>query len=321
MDWEKLKHFLNYSLKTTERSKLSLLLSAVFDSLRYNISILEYFYFRFFEKDKAEKEKWAGTGYMYEYQLKMNPKDKRDVLEDKRKFYKKYKRFFVHKVFTLDELIEDKKLSEEILSNKSGKIVLKVSNGKCGAQVDIRETSEFNTVSLIDYMKSNKYDMIEEFVEQHPKLNELSPLGVNTVRIFTQLNEKDEVEILGCRLRITVNSKVDNLAAGNLAAPIDPNTGVVTGKGVYSDIAKEDIEYHPITKVRIPGFQIPYWTETINLAKDAQLLHKQNRSIGWDIVITAKGPGLIEGNHDWCKLLWQLPVNKGMKNILETYLK
>ena len=44
---------------------------------------------------------------------------------------------------------------------------------------------------------------------------------------------------------------------------------------------------------------------------------KQNRSIGWDIVITPEGPGLIEGNHDWCKLVWQLPVGRGLKLLLE----
>ena len=32
-----------------------------------------------------------------------------------------------------------------------------------------------------------------------------------------------------------------------------------------------------------------------------------------------EGPELIEGNHDWCKLLWQLPVNKGLKHVLEKY--
>lgn len=32
------------------------------------------------------------------------------------------------------------------------------------------------------------------------------------------------------------------------------------------------------------------------------------------------GPDLIEGNHDWCKLVWQLPVHKGLKPILEKHL-
>ncbi len=52
------------------------------------------------------------------------------------------------------------------------------------------------------------------------------------------------------------------------------------------------------------------------MVKEASELHPQNRSIGWDIVITPDGPGLIEGNHDWCKLVWQLPVGRGLKTLL-----
>ena len=107
------------------------------------------------------------------------------------------------------------------------------------------------------------------------------------------------------------------MAAGNLAAPIDEKTGIVNGPGVYSDITKEPDRIHPITGIPIVGFQVPYWKEIIDMTKRASLKHPQNRSIGWDIVVTEDGPGFIEGNHDWCKLLWQLPVNKGLKHKLD----
>lgn len=58
--------------------------------------------------------------------------------------------------------------------------------------------------------------------------------------------------------------------------------------------------------------------ECFQLAKDAALKHPHNRSIGCDIVVTVDGPGLIEGNHDWCKLVWQLPVNQGLKSLLKS---
>ena len=45
----------------------------------------------------------------------------------------------------------------------------------------------------------------------------------------------------------------------------------------------------------------------------------ENSSVGWDIAITENGPELIEGNHNWCKLLWQLPVKKGLKHVLDKY--
>lgn len=321
MDWEKFWLFLNYTAEQTRRSKLSILYDVFTCVFVYNISILEYFQFRFFEKNKTERELWAGTGYMFEYQLTMNPKNQRDILDDKTKFYKSYGGFFVHNVADIADLKKYPDLTRKLLDNPSGKLVFKVADGKCGVEVEIRKASDFSPESMIDFMEKNHFDLVEEFIIQHPKLSELSPSAVNTVRIFTQLNASNEVEILGCRQRISVNSSVDNMAAGNLAAPIDEMTGIVNGPAVYSDITKPEELNHPITKVPIVGFQVPFWNETMAMVKQAALLHPQNRSIGWDIVITEKGPGFIEGNHDWCKLLWQLPAKKGMKSVLDAYKK
>ncbi len=321
MDWEKFWLFLNYTAKQTNRSKISLVIDAIDCVFFYNISILEYFQFRFFVKSKEERKAWAGTGYMFEYQLLMNPKSERDILDDKTLFYKKYKDYFVHTVADIVDLKQNKVLVAKLLNTSSGKLVFKVADGKCGVEVEIKKANEFNEDSLISFMENNKFDLVEEFIIQHPSLNALSPTAVNTVRIFTQLNASNEVELLGCRQRISVNSSVDNMAAGNLAAPIDDKTGIVSGPGVYSDITKQDEDKHPMTQLDIIGFQVPFWQETLQMVKQAALLYPQNRSIGWDIVITEKGPGFIEGNHDWCKLLWQLPVKKGMKSVLESYKK
>ncbi len=289
-------------------------------SLRYNTSILEYYQFGFFNASRQSKSEWAGTGFMYEYQVQMNPRDTRVILDDKRSFYHAYQEFFIHRLISRDQIVADIGLADKLLANGSGKIVLKGAHGKCGAEVLVSYARDFTPGSLLEFMKQNQYDLVEEFIIQHPDLQKLSPAAVNTIRIFTQLDSKGEVDILGCRLRISVNTPVDNLAAGNLAAPIDDESGVVTGPGVYSDITKTEENIHPVTGVPIHGFQIPHWRKVIRLAKDAALKHPQNRSVGWDIVVTERGPGLIEGNHDWCKLLWQLPVNRGLKPMLQKYL-
>ncbi len=321
MDWKKFSLFLNYTARQTKRNKISILIDVLYCVFVYNISILEYFQFRFFEKNREERQQWAGTGYMYEFQLIMNPKEARNILDDKTLFYKEYQAYFVHTVADIADLKMNKFILEKLLKTKSGKLVFKVADGKCGVAVEIKNASEFDENSLISFMENNKFDLVEEFIIQHPKLNALSPTAVNTVRIFSQLNQNNEVEILGCRQRISVNSSVDNMAAGNLAAPINEKTGIVNGPAVYSDITKTQESKHPVTGVAIEGFEVPFWPETIAMVKEAALLHPQNRSIGWDIVITENGPGFIEGNHDWCKLLWQLPVNKGMKSVLEAYKK
>ena len=118
---------------------------------------------------------------------------------------------------------------------------------------------------------------------------------------------------------VSVGSVVDNLGAGNLAAPIDIINGNVCGPGVYSDIREKERDFHPVTGKKITGFKLPYWKEVMVLAKQAALHMPGNKSVGWDIAITEEGPDLIEGNHNWCKLLWQLPVKQGLKAELEKY--
>src|SRR5699024_6042521 len=100
MKWDLLKKFLTYAADKTGKSKTNLLWMSIMDVYRYNISILEYFQFGFYEKTPAEKEKWAGTGTMYEFQLKANPPKERVILDDKGMFYKNYREYIKHKVFT-----------------------------------------------------------------------------------------------------------------------------------------------------------------------------------------------------------------------------
>jgi len=320
LDWYLFRKFTK-EIKSEENYNTKFLWpKIIYNSLKYNVSILEYFQFGFYNSKTSNKKNWAGTGYMYEYQLIMNPKDKRSILEDKIQFHKLYKKYIKRFSADLRSIKSDSNILENILQKTNGKIVLKLSTGQVGKEVKIFDAKSFEPMELIKKMESEGYDLIEEYIDQHSKMSELSSSGVNTVRIITQLFSNNQVDILGARLRITVNSPVDNMAAGNLAAPIDINSGQINGPAVYSDITKDDEIKHPVTGVTIPCFAIPYWNETVQMAKDSALAFPQNKSIGWDIAITDNGPELVEGNHNWCKLLWQLPVKKGLKPVLDKYL-
>jgi hypothetical protein len=320
LDKNKLIRFATFVKDKHEVSYARQAVEIVQNILKYNISILEYYQFNFYRLTDEEKDKWAGTGFMYEYQRTMNPPAARIILHDKRHFARAYGEFILHSIEDSESLKAHPAKIFNLLNNPSGKIVFKDSTGNCGRQVFITNTADFTSESLLNMLESSEYNLVEEFIIQHDDLQYLSPSGVNTVRIFTQLNDENKVDILGCRLRITVNSEIDNLAAGNLAAPIDEHSGIVCGPGVYSDITKEPEINHPVTGKVIQGFQVPYWKETIELVKNAALRHPQNRTIGWDIAIMKNGPGLIEGNHDWCKLLWQLPVQQGLREKLLKYI-
>ncbi len=316
MNWPILRRFMRHTRQQYGLSSIRQVIAFTTDSLRYNIAPLEWYQFGFASLAPEEKATWAGTGTMYEVQRKLNPPGERRVLNDKREFYQAYREFCLHGLWTLKDLQEDPVLVERILA-RHDKLVFKDATGNCGASVRIVPSNELSASGLTGWMRQNGYDMVESFIEQHPDLQTLSPSGVNTVRIFTLLDRQGGYHVLGCRLRISVDSPVDNLAAGNLAAPIDDATGKVSGPGVYSDITRKPESVHPVTRVPIDGLQLPFWPETLELVKNASLRHPQNRSIGWDVAITADGPGLIEGNHDWCKLVWQLPVRRGLKPMLD----
>ena len=319
LDRAKFRKFLRYAGKESHRSAIVLRFDVMYSSFRYNISILDYFYFRFFMLDHEERMKWAGTGYLYEYQLHMNPKGARKLLENKIIFLNRFTAYAKRDFADITRVKSAKDLMSKILSNKSGRLVIKGSCGQTGSEVEVVDCAGHNPESLLKLMNEKKFDLVEEYVVQHPALMELSPSGLNTVRVFTQLTSAG-VDFLGARLRISVNSPVDNMAAGNLAAPVDLEVGTVSGPGVYSDITKSECNVHPITKKQITGFKIPFWNEVIEMSIGAALLCPENRSVGWDIAITENGPELIEGNHNWCKLLWQLPVKQGLKMELGKYL-
>ena len=314
----KFAKFSKYVIKYYSFSKSKLWCDVLFSSIKYNISLLDYFYFKFYVLTKEQRRTFAGTGYMYEYQLLMNPIKERKVLENKLIFLKKYAKFISHAYSNKEDFLSSEVTRNKLFNNSSRKLVLKSSDGQCGDGIQVLNLNKLSEAQVLQEIKNSNNDLIEEFIVQHDELMKISSSGLNTVRIFTQMHNND-VDILGVRLRITINSYVDNLAAGNIAAPVNKNTGIVEGKGVYSDVTKNDVTVHPVSGIKIVGFQLPFWSECLNMVKEAALTFPENKSIGWDVAITNSGPELLEGNHNWCKLLWQLPVKKGLKFNLAKY--
>ena len=64
LDRDKFNRFLNHTADLTGKSKSAIISDILKSVFTYNISVLEYFQFRFFELDENERKKWAGTGYM-----------------------------------------------------------------------------------------------------------------------------------------------------------------------------------------------------------------------------------------------------------------
>jgi hypothetical protein len=310
---------LNYAYKKSNKTKIGIIVDIVYCVLKYEISIMEYFQFDFSMVDKEERIQYVGTPLFGKFLSIMNPNARRSILYNKLKTLETFAPFIKRSYATLTDLRAKNDSAAKVLNNKSGKIVLKSIFGEGGAKIEVIPVQGLDTEAIIQRLAATGNDFIEEFVIQHKDLMRLSPSGVNTLRIITQLTVHDEVQILAAFLRISINSVVDNGHAGNMAAPVNLSTGIVDGPAFFIDMTKPDEYYHPITGVQIPGFRIPYWKEIIQFVKDAALYNKESRSVGWDIAVTDEGPLLIEGNNTWDKVPIQRSLKRGLKSLMEPY--
>ena len=320
LDKDKFKRFLQHAQKVSGRSRISLLIDMLYCVFKYNISLLEYFQFNFYGLSPDQRKTFAGTGFMYEFQRAMNPVEGRAILEDKIKFAEVFQDLVNRTLVTRAQIQSGEAKPENLFPDDAGKSVLKPSKGGSGKGIEIWENRELKKLSVLKEMDRSGNDMLEEFVVQHEVLQKLSPSGLNTLRVVTQIDSNGNPILIAARLRISVNSVVDNLAAGNIVTVVDPKNGKVISAGYYSDITKEPVVKHPITGIELIGFQVPHWDACKHMALDAsKRVSDSNKSVGWDLGITSSGPVLIEGNHDWCKLVWQLPTQKGLKAELQKY--
>jgi hypothetical protein len=136
----------------------------------------------------------------------------------------------------------------------------------------------------------------------HPDMAELSTGALATVRAVTCRNERDEFEVTNASLRMGQgrDSIVDNFHAGGIVAKVDLQTGVVgpaTDGAMALGAGRGWCDRHPDTGGVITGRTLPFWSETLALARRAHATaFADHVVIGWDIAILADGPRLVEGN-------------------------
>jgi hypothetical protein len=152
--------------------------------------------------------------------------------------------------------------------------------------------------------------LLQEKLQQHSLLTAAAPSTTNTVRVVTFRDRQNEIHIHATILRLGRHGNAaDNWDRGGLAVAIDPATGTL-GKGVFKPkYGGEWTETHPDSGVRFAGQTIPYWSEVLDICKHAARVTPNLRSVGWDVVVTADGPCIIEGNPDWDLMMVQVHTN------------
>lgn len=187
---------------------------------------------------------------------------------------------------------------DNILKENNIKIEQEATTGEYTKEMLISDSGKLydkKIKALYDYLIQNKLYLIEEPIDQHEDMLRLNSSSVNTIRLVTVMNEKEEVTFMASFVRIGNGvNVVDNFNSGGMTAKLD----IDTGKIIEDAINKEGkiFSEHPLTKTKIEGFQIPCFEEAKQMVIEACKLSKNVRYIGWDVAITKNGPILVEGN-------------------------
>lgn len=162
--------------------------------------------------------------------------------------------------------------------------------------------------------------MLEECINQCKELSSLNPSSVNTIRVYTILDNNCIPHILSASVRVGgVGSTTDNFHSGGVGYPIDIEHGVVSGAG--ADMMGQRYIFHPGTSVKIIGFEIPRWEALVEFVFRACAVLPTARLIAWDIAVTENGFEMVEGNYDGDPGFMQTPMEKGSLYQIKRYCK
>jgi hypothetical protein len=142
--------------------------------------------------------------------------------------------------------------------------------------------------------------VLQEYVTQHPKLAAFHPGSVATLRLVT-IGTPSGVELFESGLKLgTGRIVVSNFSAGGIIGEIDPATGRLFrsfyGKPRYG---VRSLQRHPDSGLPFEGFEVPFYREAVEMAKELHRRLYGLASIGWDIAVGPDGPIIIEGNDNW----------------------
>lgn len=328
-DYKKLNEFVNQLHIERNISKKTIYKDILINLFERNTMLLDYFYMKFYDNG-TNKSAYTNVWDMHLFHRKFNGKES-VVFRDKLQFRKRFKNYFSYAYFVLKSKNEIPLLSAWIKHNNYKKIVAKQPLSSAGEGVKIISIEFTNADLLIDGRESKSYlsdlykkgyTLFESFIEQHIDLKQIYPNSVNTLRIITFLNKRNEIEIWATLLRLGLDKSVDNFSAGGLSANIDINSGIINSLVRLKDpFHKTGYDRHPVTGIKITGIQIPYWNEIIAMIKKAALEVPEVRTVGWDIAITPDGPTLIEGNDNWDKTHFELTSGIGLNERIKVLLR
>ncbi len=290
--------------KKTKKSRISIFRDMQECAVKYGAGYMDYDLFEMYDLTDAQRDTYLTRGRNDALVKKYNDRNYAKDFMNKCAFNARFADY-VRRDFV--EVKESNK--EQILAflRKHPQFVAKPSGGACGKGIEKLDLADFaDENACYAYLKElGEGFELEQLIIQHPKVSQIYPHAINTLRAVT-IYDKGKPHLICTYFRIGNGGRhVDNFNSGGMVVPVDEKTGIVLDKAI--DKQKNLYQVHPMTGTPIKGFQFPDWDKAIALVTSAACEVPQMGYVGWDVAFTPDGPCLVEGNdfpgHD----IYQLP--------------
>lgn len=276
------------------QAKIVTLIDMIICAVTANIGYLDYHVFGFAKVKGAKRKTFMTMNENLSLVRQVNNPEDYKLFDNKVLFFEHFGEFTGRGFLNL----EGKTAADLEAFCKGKDVVFAKQTETFGGQGITREpvSAETDYNELYRKLMDNKQYLIEDAIVQHSKMNELYSGSVNTLRMVTLVDNDNVPHFMYALIRMgQKGAKVDNISSGGMYAPVNEK-GIIT-HAAFCD--KEGIchDVHPTSGTKLIGFEIPYFSEAVELVKKAALVVPGMRYVGWDIAITEKGPILVEGNN------------------------
>ena len=263
-------------------------------SNKYGASMVDFFLYRLYLKSEYEVSRYMTEQRRIELYDAADDKAYIHVMGDKKDFYHFYGEYMQKNVgFSMSD--EDYEHFRDVCDGQDY-IIIKPADGQRGMGVEKVWVGDDTSMCDVWEKCLKNHLVFERVLLNDASLREFHPCSLNTIRVSTVLDKKNNVHIMTAVLRTGTGSNVvDNGHSGGVYAAIDVMSGVICSYG-YNSQGRSFIK-HPDSGKIFLGYEIPCWKELTKLVSIIAKKEPHLRYIGWDFVLDEnRNWVLLEGN-------------------------
>lgn len=322
-----------YEAQLGKRNRLEVFFDMALVRSRYQMTMVNYRAYGFaLIRDPKIRETYLGSFLIKYIVRECNDLSKAAFdIEDKNSVYEFYKPYFHREIINLTQA----SITEFTdFVSRHPVFFAKETNNYGGQGVERVVTSATTDLSdLYQRLCTENKVLLEENIIQHPDLEALAPNSINTLRITTLVAKDGTMHMLPHVIRMgDGKSCVDNVTSGGMFIGVGDD-GIIHAERAATETFNVPgvgnlltYDKHPTSQKTFTGFQLPYFTQCVEMVKEMAAKEPALRFLGWDLAITPTGPCLVEvNNNPGCDLssnyLHNGPDHVGTKPFIENVLQ